>query len=116
MILRPLRPDYSQKTARLASCLLLFFACFAPQALYAVGEFSVDKVMVDASGSDTTDARSKALAQGQTEAFKQLLQKKKPVQATEILAKTTAAQIDAMVRGYQVLDEKMTANHYHATV
>jgi len=108
-------PHYSYKTLLLASYLLLFFACL-PLSAYAAGEYSIENIAVDAAGKDTTDARNKALSGGETEAFKQYIIKNSPAKATEIIAKITPAQISAMVRGFEVVEEKMTAEHYHATL
>jgi hypothetical protein len=106
---------YSYKTAWLASVLLAGLLSPA-QPAFAAGEYSVDNVAVDAGGSDTTDTRTKALSAGEMDAFKQLITRLAPARASEIIPKTTHPQVSVMVRGYEVLDEKMTANHYHATL
>jgi len=108
-------PHYSYKTVLLASILLLFFA-YIPMPAYAASDYSIDNIVVDADGKDTTDARTKALAQGEIEAFKQLVAQRNHAKAQEIIAKTTHPQISVMVRGFEVINEKMTATHYHATL
>jgi len=67
----------------------------------AAGEYSVDNVTVDAAGSDTTDARTKALASGEMDAFKQLMSKRAPAKAAGIIAQTPPSQVSAMVRGFE---------------
>ncbi len=108
-------PHYSYKTTRLASLLLLVFLSL-PGLAWAAGEYSVDNVVADASGKDTTDARTKALAAGENDAFKQLITRRAPAKAKDIIAKTPAREVSVMVRGFEVIDEKMTADHYHATL
>jgi hypothetical protein len=109
-------PHYSYKTRWLASILLfLLLACYT-SPLYAASEFSADNVTVDANGKDATEARTKALAGGEIDAFKQFATKRNPAKASEIIAKTSPTQINAIVRGFEVIEEKMTANHYHAVL
>ncbi len=78
--------------------------------------YSVDNVVVDADGGDATDARARALAQGEVTAFKQLITRINPAKAADILSRTPPSRISNMIRGYQVVDEQITPNHYHATL
>lgn len=104
---------YSYKFLRLASLLALLLPS-APAV--ADDRFIVEGVIVDGTGADTADARIKALAQGEKEAFRQIVERFEPGHAQEIIAKTQPADISAAVRGYEVLEEKMSAEKYHAVL
>lgn len=118
--------DYSYKTLLLASFLLLFMLCLPESshaadtpktpAAPATDSYSVDNVSVDSDGKDTEDARNRAIAQGEEEAFKQLVSRRDPTRANDIAAKATPADINQMVSGFEVLEEKITPNHYHAVL
>jgi hypothetical protein len=105
-------PHYSRKILLCASVLLLF-ATVAPSAR-AADDYAVDNVVVDAEGRDTTDARTKAQAAGEKDAFSQLILKLNPSNAKDIFAHVTPAEVSAMVHSFSITQEKMTANHYHA--
>jgi len=107
-------PHYSPKIFLCASALLLFSAFFS-RAL-AAGEYEVDNVAVDSDGKDTTDARAKALAKGEKDAFSQLILRLNPAHAAQIFTRVTPNQVSAAVRSFTIVDEKMTADHYHATL
>jgi Uncharacterized protein conserved in bacteria (DUF2066) len=108
---------YSYKFFRLASLLALLALGWALPA-YAEEDFSVDKVVAEADGVDTSDARKKALAQGEIDAFRQLIARLVPDKdmATDIVTKTTPVTISSMVHGFEVGEEKMTAEHYRAVL
>ena len=106
---------YSYKALRLASILLALASPFAENA-DAKSDFNVENVIVDAAGTDTTDARSHALEQGQAEAFKELISRRDPAKASELAGRLTQKQIAVAVRGFEVTDEKMSADHYHAII
>lgn len=106
---------YSYKSVRLASFLAATFLVLQSPA-YAEDKYTVEKISVDADGKDTSDARAKAMAQGEQEAFRQLISRLAPEKAPEITAKTPPATITPMVRGFEVVEERMTATHYHAVL
>ncbi len=85
-----------------------------PPAAFAADPYEVDNVVIDADGKDTTEARAKALADGEKEAFAQVILRVSPAGAGQILAQVTHPQVDNSVRSYSVVDEKMSATHYHA--
>ncbi len=106
---------YSYKSIRLASLLALLFTV-QPHVARAAQDYSVEKITVDSSGEDTTDARNKALAQGEQEAFRQLVGRLAPERSSEIIAKTSAASINESILGFEVDEERMSATHYHAVL
>jgi hypothetical protein len=115
MILLETLRHYSYKSARLASILLLVGMAL-PSLAAAAGEFDVTGVAVDADGAGATQARARAMEQGQVAAFRQIVTKRAPVHSASILTGTTPKQIAAFIRGYEITSEKITDNHYHATV
>ncbi len=104
---------YSYKTALLASFLLLLLLS-KPASVFAADSYSVDNVVVDTEGEDPNQAKTKALAQGEVDSFKQLIERLNPAKATDIIAKVPPAQISTMIRGYEIIEEKITGAHYHA--
>lgn len=119
-------PDYSYKNVLFASVLLLWLFLLSTTALaqnnakpveaMSADIYSIDNIVVDSDGKDSDEARSKALAQGQLDAFRQLVTKRNPAKAQEIINNTSALQINQMVSGFEVLEEKITPNHYHAVL
>ena len=105
---------YSYKSVRLASLLLL--AAALPFPALAASEFDVGAVAVDAAGANATEARVQAMRQGEMAAFRQIVTRRAPAHAASILTGTTPKQVAAFIRGYEVVSETMTSNHYHATV
>lgn len=106
---------YSYKSVRLASLLALLFSA-APMAAGAAEDYSVEKITVDSSGEDTTDARNKALAQGEQEAFRQLITRLAPEKSAEILTKINPANMNEAILGFEVDEERMSSTHYHAVL
>lgn len=98
---------------RFLSILLLFAAAPA-----WAGEALVNSdVEVDVTGKDAADAKSQAMAKGEIEALTDLLNKLAPPgQAPDIIAALDARKISKMVKGTEVLDEKITGNRYHARI
>lgn len=115
--------DYSYKITLLASVLVLFSHIGAATAEEhgAVDTsnkevYSIDNIVVDSDGKDTDDARSKALVQGEIEAFHEFMAKYNPGKAQEVITKTSTADIIQLISGFEVINEKITPNHYHATL
>lgn len=102
---------------RRLSCLFLAaaMAMLAGQA-WAQAGYTVEGVEVQATASDATTARMKAMEQGETEAFRRLLQRLLPSEAEAESRANAAAghQISRMVRGYDVRNERLTATSYAA--
>jgi hypothetical protein len=117
MFLLRVLPAYSYRRSGscFASVLLPFLLLFSPLAKAEPG-YSVDNIVVDSDGKDTNEARTKALAQGETEAFKQLITNRAPAKAADIIQKIPAADISNTISGFEVMEEKITPNHYHATL
>src|SRR5271155_4077701 len=96
-------PHYSPKILLCASVLLLLLPALH---VSAATEYGVNNVVVDAGGQDTTDARAKAMAAGEKDAFAQLILRLSPPNAAQIFKQVSPSQVSAMVLGYTVTDEK----------
>lgn len=91
-------------------------ALFALPAHAQTGEALVaSEVSVDYTGKDPADARNQAMLQGEKEALLALLLKLTPSgQAEEIIETLDGKRISAMVKGTEVIDEKIGGNRYRA--
>jgi hypothetical protein len=73
------------------------------------------EVAVDVTGKDASDARTQAMAKAEIDALKDLLEKLTPQgQAPLIIASMDARKISNMVKGTEVLEEKISGNRYTA--
>ena len=92
--------------------LLAFSVAVAPHAR-ASDTLVNAEVTEDVTGKDAADARTQAMAKAQVDALLDLLSKfTLPGQAQEIVSGMGARKIGAMVRGTEVLEEKMSENRY----
>jgi hypothetical protein len=102
-------------TMRLFFLLLPLFSalCFAPvQAGEAIVNSEVD---VDVVSKDPAGARSEAMAKAEADGLLNLLQRLGPPdQAKDIMNTLDSKKITGMVKGTQVVDEKITGNRYSA--
>ncbi len=88
---------------------------FSPLAR-AQGTSFVSEVNVEADGADSNEARTKAMASAEREGLAQLLDKLAPDQKDAIFKGLDAQHITAMVRGTEVVEEKLSTGHYRATL
>ncbi len=73
------------------------------------------EVSVDISGKDPADARAQAMAKAEADGLVGLLERLGPPgQAKDIMSTLDAKKITTMVKGTQIVDEKITANRYRA--
>lgn len=72
------------------------------------------EVEVDVTGNDAEDARTKAMSQAEREGLLNLLNKFAPGQAEKAVDPLTAAEITAIARGIEVLEENISGNRYRA--
>lgn len=73
------------------------------------------QVEVDVTGKDAADAKTQAMAKGEIDALTDLLNKlASPGQAQDIIATLDSRKISKMIKGTEVLDEKISGNRYHA--
>jgi hypothetical protein len=94
--------------------LLLIFALF-PIKLWAGEAIVNSQVEVDVTGKDAVDARTQAMEKATIDALTDLLNKlAQPGQAQDILSSLDSRKISKMVKGTEVLDEKISGNRYHA--
>ncbi|HEU5047814.1 MAG TPA: DUF2066 domain-containing protein [Rickettsiales bacterium] len=75
--------------------------------------YSIENIVVDADGKDEKDARIKALTGGEVTAFKQFVLRVDAAKAPSLISNTSASQINQMISGFEVMEEKVTPNHYH---
>ncbi|MDX1974693.1 MAG: DUF2066 domain-containing protein [Rickettsiales bacterium] len=96
--------------------LLLSVCCLLMPLFAWAGEALVNsEVTVDITGKDATDARDKAMAKAHLDALADLLNKLAPPEQVQgIIASLDAKKIAAMVRGTEILDEKIASDRYRA--
>jgi hypothetical protein len=98
-------------------CLMLLAFALPLSHARAEGSLIASEVNVDVTGSDTANAREEAMAKGQTEALAELLGKfTTSDQVQQIMTNLDPQKVSAMVRGTEVLNEKMSTNRYRATL
>ncbi len=86
-----------------------------PAPLWAGEAIINSDIEVDVTGKDAVDARQQAMEKGASEALADLLNKLAPPGlTTDIMARLDAHKISKMVKGTEVLDEKISGNRYHA--
>lgn len=93
-----------------------FTAVLLLSAPALAGESLVNsEVDVDMSGKDAADAREQAMLKAHTDALTELLNKfTTPEQVTQIVASLDPGRINALVRGTEIADEKISATRYRA--
>lgn len=93
---------------------LIIFLLFPLPAL--AGEAIINsEIEVDVTGKDAVDARTQAMEKGTIDALTDLLNKLAPPgRAQDIVAGLDSRKIAKMVKGTEVLDEKISGNRYHA--
>src|ERR1700677_1157299 len=96
--------------------LCLTWAGFALPAL--AGEALVNsEADVDVTGKDAADARAEAMIKAETDALSNLLGKlTTPEQTHSIMSNMEIDKISGIVRGTEVLEEKISSNRYRARV
>jgi len=97
---------------------LLFFLLLSsalPLAAWADGALVNSEASVDVSGKDAADARAQAMVKGEADALANLLNKlTTPEQMQAIINSMDAGKISSIVRGTEVLEEKISSNRYRA--
>ncbi len=100
-------------------CQWLSSACLAASLLSApvlASEALVNsEATVDVTGRDAVEARDEALEKAQLDALRSLINKLAPPgQTQDILSQMDAVKIAAMVRGTEILEEKVSDTRYRA--
>jgi len=86
-----------------------------PIQLWAGEAIINSEIEVDVTGKDAVDARTQAMDKGAADALTDLLNKLAPPGLTpDIMTRLDAHKISKMVKGTEVLDEKISGNRYHA--
>lgn len=78
--------------------------------------YTVEDIQVSSSGSDAKQARDSALSKGEAQAYQEVLARVTPEFTIHYQAEVSPQDISALVEGYNIKDEKVTPNHYQATV
>ncbi len=96
--------------------LTFFIVLILAQSSVVMAQALVNsEVNVDISGKDPADARAQAMAKAEVDGLVALLERLGPPgQAKDIMATVDAKKITTMVKGTQIVDEKITANRYRA--
>lgn len=100
----------NQRPFLLIAALFLWLAAPA----HAQDALLTSDVSMDVTGLDATDAKTQALKKAEREGLDQLLERLQPTQKAAILARLDDAIISAMVKGVEVLDEKIAGPRYRA--
>lgn len=104
-----------QKQSRAAALLGAFaLLCLLASPAAAQEAILASDVSVDVTGTDASDARAKAMKQAEKDGFALLLDKLAPDQKESILGGLDEARISTLVKGVEVLDEKITGARYRA--
>lgn len=86
-----------------------------PARLWAGEAIINSQIEVDVTGKDAVDAKQIAMEKGAKEALTDLLNKLAPPgQTPDIMANLDTRKIGKLVKGTEVLDEKISGNRYHA--
>lgn len=78
--------------------------------------FTVERVVVDEVGKNAASARNKAITSGQEQAFYRLLRRITPYELHYHLPKLEPKDINPMVQGFEVQDERIASTRYQATM
>ncbi len=114
-VLTAFKPNIAVSSLRRILALLLLF-CLPLMPPAQAGESLVNtEVSVDVTGKDAADARTQAMAQGEMDALVALLNRlTTPDQVQTALTGLDNKKVSAMVRGVEVLEERISANRYRA--
>jgi|GEM_PF-1680948 len=88
---------------------------FSTPVAYAGESLVNSEVEVDVTGKDAADARAQAMSKAHMDALADLLSKlTTPEQVQRLLSELTPSKAAVLVRGTEVLDEKISSNRYRA--
>lgn len=88
---------------------------FSPVAAWA-NAFTIGGVPVDVSAESPTEARQKAILQGEAIAFSRLMQTVISPEDRVLIPELSSAEIEALVADFSVENEKSSATRYIATM
>ncbi len=96
--------------------VLLLLAWLAASPSHAETASFVSEVNMDITAANAADARAEAMAKAEAEGLSSLLEKLAPDQKERILKGLDPQRLAAMVKGTEVLNEKLSGNRYRATL
>lgn len=94
--------------------IFLVFAGFLSKPAVAGDIFAVNNVPVDASAETSTEARQTALAEGQQRALEVVFKRLTPAAYWGMLPDPSTLDLDTIVSGFRVADEKTSPRRYRA--
>lgn len=83
---------------------------------YAPGPFTVLGVAVDTSAEDASKARALALAEGQREGLKRVLEQLTLAEDYPLLPKVDESLANRLIASFEILDERVSAQRYRAAL
>lgn len=95
-------------------CLQVIFLLFAGGQAQAYDIFSIDNVYVDQAAENPTAARERAIDEAQGQAYDILIKSILDANLARSLPKLTPEGIGAMVKSFEITEEKVTGNRYQA--
>ncbi|MCW5730504.1 MAG: DUF2066 domain-containing protein [Alphaproteobacteria bacterium] len=118
MIDRRGRQPHSQAfhMALLALAGFALLVCALPRAALAADLYMVKPVPVDAAAESATQARARALLEGQREAFRRMLRRLTSPADWPRLPEPDQGTLERAVRGIEIAGERATATRYLATL
>lgn len=94
----------------------LLFLAVVPAIGSAADIFTVNDVTVAGDGKSAVEAKNNAIAKGQEEAFKSLLEKITQSSSNTSWPALSSDEIADLVRSFDIKEEKITATHYQAVL
>lgn len=101
---------------RIIRLLALPLLLALPPAAFAQSALLTSDVAMDITGKDATDARAQAMEKAELEGFSSLLDRLAADKKETILKVVDSKRVSPLVRGVEVLDEKIAGNRYRATL
>lgn len=94
---------------------LLLLSILLPVSAMAGETIINSEIEVDVTGKDAADARSQAMEKAESDALVALLGKLDQAgQSEAVVASIDSRKLSKMVKGIEVIDEKISGNRYHA--
>lgn len=103
-----------------SSCLRIFAVCFflalgmIAHPAYANGVFTITDIEVSGQGKDSREAKDNAIASGEAEAYRRLVERLADEESRSRLTTPSAQEISDMVQEVEVQHESITPQHYKA--
>lgn len=90
--------------------------CVLPVRLFAADLFTVEDITVGGTGATAKEARATAMQEGEKKALGKLFRRITPALVHHALPQLESEEIASLVQEVEVKEEKITSNHYKATL